>query len=119
MRSHGVLAVLAALTLSACSNSPSAEERLADVEAENEELRGRIQELEEQLETSQAAAEDVKSEADEVRTASAQLRNEVDRLDTENWRDVVPDIESATGQMQTRHLSLDDSVGELDDTLAQ
>ena len=37
MTSHGVLAVVAALTLSACSKSPSAEVRLADVEAENEE----------------------------------------------------------------------------------
>lgn len=119
MRLHGVLAIVAALTLSACSNSPSAEERLADREAANEELRGRIQELEEQLETYQAAAEDVKSEAEEVLAASAQLRSEVDRLDMENWRDVVPDIESATSLVETTQSSLDDSVGELDDKLAQ
>lgn len=89
------------------------------MEAKNEELRGRIRELEEQVETSRAAAEDVKSEAEEVQAASVQLRSEVDRLSTENWRDVVPDIGSATGQVETTQSSLDDSVGELDETLAQ
>ena len=70
-------------------------------------------------ETFQAAAEDVKSEAEEVQTAIAQLLSEVDRLDTENWRDVVPDVEGATGQVETTQSSLNDSVGELASRLAQ
>jgi hypothetical protein len=72
MSSQGVLAVVAALALFACSNSPSAEEQVADMQAGNEELRARIRKLEEQLETSRAAAEDVKLEAEEVQAVGAQ-----------------------------------------------
>lgn len=119
MNWRGVLALVAALFVSACNNSPSEKEQLADMEAANEELRGRIRDLEQQLETSQAAAASVKSDAEAVQAAGSQLRIEVDRLRAENWRDVVTDIESATGLFETTQSRLDDSVAELDETLAQ
>jgi chromosome segregation ATPase len=62
-------------------------------EDEIEERDGRIAELEDQVET-------ISRKARNLVSASEDLRSNTDRFSYENWRDVVPDIDSGTSELE-------------------
>ena len=57
--------------------------------------------------------EDVEKELAELKSANEQLQNEIDRLDDENWRDVVPDLISANDDVQSATERLERHVSRL------
>ena len=94
-------AIVFALLLSACGD------------------KGRIAELEEQLEAAPFATEQVQSDAEVVRSANNELESAVDRLDTDNWRDVVPDIRDTASAVDTAQTELESSSSELESAVTE
>lgn len=65
----------------------------AELEAENEELRTRVSELEGQL-------DNAREEVENLQSSAASLSDEVSRFDSENWSDVVPDVQASADDVQ-------------------
>jgi outer membrane murein-binding lipoprotein Lpp len=75
------IAVLISLVLSACGKS--------EVELQRE-----------QIEEPESKISDIKSEVDNLENAQAQLATAVSSFDDENWRDVVPEVQSAPSEIE-------------------
>ena len=65
------------------------------------------------------AADEVRTKADAVQSASEDMQSQVGRFGGENWREVVPDVESASGEVDDTQTALESSVSDLDDTTGQ
>lgn len=102
------------LVLTACQAN-----RVKELEAENAELTSQVSALQARVEEAQSAAEDVKAKAEEVASASEDLQSQTGRLDSENWRDVVPDLTSASDDVDTAQTALASSTSDLDAALDQ
>lgn len=74
-----------------------------DHENEIEERDGRIAELEDQVET-------ISEKARNLISASEDLRSNTDRFSYENWRDVVPDIDSGTSELEDAASSMESEL---------
>jgi hypothetical protein len=74
-----------------------------DHENEIEERDGRIAELEDQVET-------ISRKARNLISASEDLRSNTDRFSYENWRDVVPDIDSGTSELEDAASSMESEL---------
>jgi phage shock protein A len=108
------LAIAATMLLAACDSG-----RVAELEDENESLRDHVATLERQVSETRDAAEDVRTKAAAVQSASEDMQSQVGRFDGENWREVVPDVESASGEVDDTQTALESSVSDLDDTTGQ
>jgi septal ring factor EnvC (AmiA/AmiB activator) len=62
---------------------------------------GQIAALEMQLQSARENADELKSRLSDLQDASEDLQANVDRLKSENWRDVVPDIESSSQAVES------------------
>ena len=91
----------------------SANEQAADERDE------RIAELEAQVEEARSNAEDLQNAQDELRSASADLQYNVDRLQSENWRDVVPDIEQSSSDVDYAQENSESASQDVADTLEE
>ncbi len=102
-----LLAVALAACLSACGAPEGGDYDRAEVEdlaAENDELRSQVADLESQLEEARSRVQQLASSADD-------LRGEVDRFRTgENWRDVVPAVDSAIDEVEADTEAARDAV---------
>lgn len=107
-------AVAAAVLCTACGQS-----RVEQLESENAKLRDQVSALEENISETRDAVEDVRSKAKEVQRASEDMQSQVGRFDGENWRDVVPGVESASGEVDDTQTALESSVSDLDDKTGQ
>lgn len=99
----GITTIVAALVLTGCGKSD-----LDRTKAENEELRTQVESL-------QGEISDIKEKADALETSSRELRSQMDRFQRENWRDVVPDAQAASDQVESDQDSLKSSVDDADD----
>ncbi|QIK95560.1 hypothetical protein G7076_02870 [Sphingomonas sp. HDW15A] len=95
-----------------CQNGAS---EFAWEEAEEMAAEERAVHLESAREDAEAIADDV----DDLQTAVAMLRVEIDRLQSENWRDVVPDIDSAAVDVELAASELELSSANLTQNVAQ
>lgn len=113
-----ITAILAAL-LAACNGSggnrfdgpdyPEPDDRpCSDEDA-------RIAELEEQLEKACSQLASLEGRRDQLQSAADDLRDNVDRLSTENWRDVVPDIDSSAEDLESESSQMSDERRRLGD----
>jgi len=104
----------AVLLLAACNSG-----RVAELEDENESLRDQVAKLQRQVSDTRDAADEVRTKAAAVQSASEDMQSQVGRFDGENWREVVPDVESASGEVDDTQTALESSVSDLDDTTGQ
>lgn len=77
----------------------------------------RIAELEEQLDEARTQLASLEDRRDQLQAAASDLRGNVDRLSTENWRDVVPDIDSSAEDVESESLQMSDEIDEASETL--
>jgi len=94
----GITIIVAALVLTGCGQS-----ELDRTKAENEELRAQVASL-------QGEISDIKEKADALETSSGELRSQMDRFQSENWREVVPNAQAASDQVESDRASLKFSV---------
>lgn len=80
---------------------------LDKTKAENEELRAQVESL-------QGEISDIKEKAEALQTSSVELRSQMDRFQSENWRDVVPDAQAASDQVESDQDALKSSVDDAD-----
>lgn len=57
--------------------------------------QNRADEVQAKLETAQSQMEDIKAKSAALVSATDSLKQQVDRFETENWRDVVPDAKDS------------------------
>lgn len=88
-------------------------------QADIDERDDRIAELEDQLSSARSRAEELESRLQDLQSASENLQANVDRLDFENWRDVVPDIESASAEVWSAEQDAADASEDLGGALAE
>lgn len=92
------IACCALLLLTSCgSNGPTREElaeQVNQLEADKSDLQAKVDALTEQLADARGKVAKVNSAADDVKAAAF-------RFDGENWRDVVPDVQSASDDLDT------------------
>jgi outer membrane murein-binding lipoprotein Lpp len=93
-----IAVITAALVLTGCGQP-----ELDRTKAENEELRAQVESL-------QGEISDIKEKADALETSSGELRSQMNRFQSENWRDVVPDAQAASDQVESDQDSLKSSV---------
>ena len=79
----------------------------------------RIAELEAQLEEAREQAEELQARQGDLEAASSDLQHNVARLESENWRDVVPDIEQSTYEVDSAQQDAASSAQELSDSLEE
>ena len=77
----------------------------------------RITELEEQLEEARAQLASLEDRRDQLQSAAEDLRNNVDRLSSENWRDVVPDIDASSEGVESESSQMSDEIDAASSTL--
>lgn len=85
------LSLILFVALVGCADEPSREDLMEQVdylEAENANLR-------ERLETAQYLTADASDAAETASEAAEAVKSEADRFGWEDWRDVVPDVQSA------------------------
>jgi hypothetical protein len=61
--------------------------------------RGNISNLEDSVMEYEEKLSDIRNHVDELESSVDGLRGAVDNFENENWRDVVPEVESATGSV--------------------
>ena len=54
----------------------------------------------------------LKSSIEALQSANEDLRSNIDRLQSENWRDVVPDIEQSADEVETAQNEANDAAAE-------
>lgn len=84
------LAFIVLLLMTGCSSD------VDRLESDNIELEEKVVQLEEELAAAKDKNERLSDAVNESREAVNNLKNNVDRLEDENWRDVVPDIAAPT-----------------------
>jgi uncharacterized coiled-coil DUF342 family protein len=100
----------ALILLSACG--PSKEQEL---QSRVDELEDQVETLQTQLQEAHRAADDVRDNAERLTQASDELEASVGRLSDENWREVVPDVEGASSDVDDAQEALKASVDDLPD----
>ena len=78
---------------------------------------GRIAALEEQLEEARTQLASLEGRRDQLQAASDDLRDNVDRLSSENWRDVVPDIDSSSEDVESESSQMSGEIDDASETL--
>lgn len=104
------IALSAALVLGGCGKSKADE-----LQGEVDDLQAQIDQLQGQLQRVNDATDDVKEKAEAVTSASGELSGDVSRFGSEDWQQVVPDVTSATDQIDSAQAALSQSVSDLDD----
>lgn len=102
------LAIAVLLLLGACDRGPTREElteRVDQLDAENQELRSKVEALTTQLEEARDAFAKVSRAADEV-------QSNAERFSNENWRSVVPDVEEASEELDQARRDATEAVEE-------
>lgn len=61
----------------------------------------RAEDLQRKLDTAHSQIEDLQAKASSLEEASDNLQSEMDRFDTENWRDVVGDAKAAAQEVDS------------------
>jgi TolA-binding protein len=97
-----VRGLLLCFALAACG--PSKSEQL---QSENEELRVQVEQLQSQL-------SEIKEKAESLETSSNDLRDQMARFQSENWREVVPEAEAASSQVESDQDDLKSSIDDAD-----
>lgn len=97
-----VLALFAFCLLIGCGQS-----RTKGLEAENEELRSQV----EQLQTQVAG---IREKAETLESSSSALKDQMSRFQSEDWRDVLPDAEAASTEVETDQDDLKQAVDEIE-----
>lgn len=105
-----VVCLLTGSTTSCGSGSGRYSDPDYDSYLEQEEACPRIQELEDQLEEARAELGVLQDRKDQLQSSVQELRSNVDRLATENWRDVVPDIDVSAGDVEEETSQLENEL---------
>jgi len=90
----------AVLLLAGCGESET-----DSLKAENQQLRSQVDQLQTQL-------ADVREKADELETKSSDLQDEVARFGSEDWKDVVPAVISASEEVDTAKDDVSEAAAE-------
>lgn len=77
-------------------------------------LRAQVDELEETQREHQAAVNALRDTFSELEHAAREVASEMDRFESENWRDVVPDMQTATEQLANAVREVEAGVERLD-----
>jgi len=117
--------VLASALLASCGGSGGgryAEDNEPDYsshEPVEDERDDRIAELEAQLKEAREIAAELETRQSDVESATNDLNDNVDRLASENWRDVIPDIERSTQDVDSAQQDAAVSAQELSEALEE
>lgn len=103
------LVALSVLAMSCGKSGPTK----AELEAEADELRGQVSDLQEKLETARTAAGEIDSQVDQLGLAISSVDADVDSTDP------YAEAEVDTSDLELAHTSLESSVSELDAALAE
>jgi len=96
-----IICIASLLTLSAGGKSS----REIELESDNERLSSRVSQIESQL-------SDVRDKAGDVETASDEMVEQVSRFESEDWKDVVPSVQSASSDVEDAQMALSSAVEE-------
>jgi hypothetical protein len=96
MRRSVVVTLVSAMLLAGCADT------------------GRVSELEAQLEDARDRASDVISRMSDLELAVLNLRSEVDDFAREDWRSNVPDVESATEEVECAFYYVQSGLADLE-----
>ncbi|UNK49901.1 hypothetical protein MNR01_02360 [Lysobacter sp. S4-A87] len=88
-------------------------------QSEIDEKDERIAELEAKLQLANEHADELESRLEDLQSASDDLQSNVQRLQYENWRDVVPDIEDASDTVASFQTDAASAAEDLSSTLDQ
>lgn len=114
-----ILAAVLLLSLAGCNQSrvDDLESQVAELQAELSESHSRVAHLESELndarntiEAGQSAIADVALQSREVQSASSALLSISSRFGFDNWQDVVPEIQTATYDVDSAANALNSSV---------
>ncbi len=95
MRSYVVIALVCTAFLAGCANK----DRISELEARLDEARDQVR--------------DINSRMSDLEAAISSLRDEVDDFAREDWRSNVPDVESATEEIESAFCCLQSQVSRL------
>jgi predicted nucleic acid-binding Zn-ribbon protein len=110
----GILALL--LTCTACNGRVQsyADRYDGGFEREREDPNAiEAQRLEEKIHALHGQLEEVENELHELKEASARLQGDVDRFDSEDWSDVVPDVVDANDELQSAVEETEEKISQL------
>ena len=85
--------------------APTIQDELDDKEAKIQELQQKISDLEEEREEMEEYQQDMNQFVNDLQDKSAEVDYQIDRLQTENWRKVVPDIENSQEDLQQEFMN--------------
>ncbi len=74
----------------------------------------RADDLQEKLDAAHSQIDDLKAKAANLQDASDNLKQQMDRFETENWRDVVGDAQSAASDVDDAQGDLKESADDAD-----
>jgi TolA-binding protein len=74
----------------------------------------RVNDLQEKLDAAHSQIDDLKEKAQNLQDASDNLKQQMDRFETENWRDVVGDAKSAASDVDDAQGDLKESADNAD-----
>jgi len=110
-----------AILLSGCGSGSARYPSASSADEPHEELcadeNARISMLEDQLEEARMQLDALEQRKSQLQSAADNLRNNVDRLGLENWRDVVPDIDSSASEVEDEASQMDSELSEAADVL--
>ena len=106
---QGFAVIALSIAAASCSSGGPSKDELTEqvdqLEADKEELTAKVAELTEQLDTAREKVAQVSSAAEDVQAAA-------DRFNGKNWRSVVPDVQSASDDLETAKAEAADAVEE-------
>lgn len=114
-----IIAVALLLSLTGCNQARTddLDIQVADLQAELSEshtrvaqLEGELQDARDTIEAGQSALADVASQSREVQSASSELLSITSRFGFDDWQDVVPDIQTASDNVNSAAGALDSSL---------
>ena len=85
--------MLASLLLAGCHDQGDLD-RIAELETEVDSLQA-------QLDDANSERDDAQSKLDDAQGAASDLRSNFDRLQYEDWKDVAPDIDRTTSDVES------------------
>jgi septal ring factor EnvC (AmiA/AmiB activator) len=91
------LVILFVIFMASCN-----QEKIKQLETQLQETESELESTKNELEEAQTKISEIQSEVDNMESAVSQLRGEVDNFSYYNWRDVVPDVEDATSNIESK-----------------
>jgi Tfp pilus assembly protein PilO len=78
--------------------------------ARSRKLEGEKQELTQQVDQLQSQLSDVQAKSAALQASSDELKSQMQRFSSENWRDVMPDAQTASDQVESDQEDLSEAA---------